>query len=199
MSLTLPDALSALTEFAPDLVPPARDLRDVDGTTLQRITRLGQHWLFSCQVKPQTYEQALAWAALLEQSAELMTLKIPQPKLDIGAPGTSVQVDGSGQTGNVLKLKGLPASYAAKAGQWISVVTASRRYAYRLRANATANGSGVLDAPVNPLIRAAHLNNNVVEVADPKVTGFVTLRTSASAINVSAHVPAIAFTIEEPA
>ena len=199
MSLTLPDALSALTDFAPDLVPPARDLRSSEGTSVQRISRLGQHWLFNCQVKAQTYEQALAWAALLEQSAELMTLKIAQPKLNIGTPGTSVQVDGSGQTGSVLKLKGLPAGYVGKAGQWLSVVTGGRRYVYRLRSNATASGAGIMDAPVNPMIRAAHLNNDVVEVAEPKVTGFVTLRTSASAINVNGHVLIIAFVIEEPA
>jgi hypothetical protein len=199
MSLTLPDSLASLVEFAPRLIPPARELRSSGDETVQRLIPLGQRWVFNCVVKAQTYAQAMAWAALLEQSDQLQTLTIPQPGLAIGSPGSSVQVDGSGQTGNVLKLKGLPAAYAAKQGQFIAVITGGVRYVYRLRADATANGSGVLDAPVNPLIRQAHLNNDAVEVAAPKVTGFVTLSTPSSAININRHVPTIAFTIEERA
>lgn len=199
MSLTLPDSLASLVEATPRLIPPSRDLRSAGGQVVQRITPLGQKWVFDCQIKLQTYANALEWAGLLEQAGEVMTMTIPQPRLDIGTPGASVQVDGSGQTGNVLKLKGLPVGYQVKLGQWISVTTGGVVYAYSMRAAATASAGGLMDAPVNPMLHAAHLNNDAVEIAAPKISGFVTVMGSARPIDVNGHVQPVRFMIEERA
>lgn len=196
MPVTLPNCPPPST-FEIELVRSVIDLRPAFGGPVQRIERLGSRWRAVLSFETMTSEQSRAWSDV-DVEADTVRWAVPQLEFAVGSPGSSVQVDGSGQTGNVLKLKGLPAAYEARKGQWFSVITGGVSYLYRVRADATASGAGLAEVPVQPLIRAAHLNNDAVNVAAPIIEGFVVGPSRAQAWRRKV-VPEMSFVIEERA
>ncbi len=172
MPITLPNCPPPL-DFEIQPVSSRLDLRPSDNAgPVQRIERLGSRWRAVIQFEAMTAAQARLWDGV-DVEADTVRWAIPQQELAIGSPGSSVQVNGSGQTGNEIDLKGLPAGYVIRAGQYLSIITGGVSYLYRARAAATASGSGTVTVPIQPLIRAAHLNNDAVNLAAPIIEGFV--------------------------
>ena len=196
MPVTLPNCPPP-SSFEIKLVRSVVDLRPAFGGPVQRIERLGSRWRAVLRFETMTSEQSRAWSDV-DVEADTVRWAVPQPGFLVGSPGSSVQVDGPGQTGNALKLKGLPAAYVMRKDQWFSMITGGVSYLYRVRADATATGSGLAEVPVRPLIRAEHLNNNAVNVAAPIIEGFVLGPSRAQAWRRKV-VPEMSFVIEERA
>lgn len=197
MTIALPTS-SDIRVSGHHLISTARDHRTALGSGLQRVTRLGSRWEMTFQLTLMTHAASLDWSDL-EAEGETVSLRIPQPGLSTGSPGSPV-VDGGGQTGNTLNLRGLSADYTVAKGQWLSVSTGGLLYLYRARAAASADGLGDIAIPIRPLIRAAHADGDAVELANPMIEGFVRdLPANAFDINTATHVGNIRFTIEERA
>ncbi len=197
MTIALPTS-SDIRMCGHRLLSARADLRPAFGGGVQRLTRLGSRWAMTFELTLLTHAASLAWSDL-EDESDTVSLRIPQPGINTGSPGTPV-VDGAGQTGGTLNLRGLSASYSVAKGQWLSVATGGLMYLYRARSAATTTGAGVIAVPIRPMIRAAHADGDSVEIANPQIEGFVRdLPANAFDINVATHVDGIRFTIEERA
>ena len=118
------------------------------------------------------YVQAMPWMADLGAEGDTVVLEVVQPGLTIPAAG-SPTVNGTGQAGATLSIKGLPASYAIRKGQFFSVIQQGQRYLYRAAQAATANGSGVASVALQTMLRRPPTDGDRVEIVAPMIEGFV--------------------------
>lgn len=137
-----------------------------------RVPRLGSRHICDVLLENMTAAQAMIWQNRLMAEDETVVWPIPTRGLVIGNPGTP-QVNGAGQTGSTLSIKGLPAGYVVQENQYLPVQTAGRVYLYKARGPATANGSGIASVPLNCIIRVPHANNDTILMAVPVIEGFV--------------------------
>lgn len=178
----------------PSLIGSASQLAPALGGPVQRIARVGGRWRFEVRVAAQSGAAALAWTVLAEEDA-VFALRLPQPGIVLGTPGTP-RVAGGSQTGNTLGIDGLAASYPLQLGQWLSIVIDGQRYLYRSTANVAASG-GALTAFLNPALRVSPNDNDVVEIDAPTVEGFVTLSRGALQFDGGGTMRPFTFTLEE--
>lgn len=170
MPVTLPTCPPAL-DYTPRLISARLDLAPAFGGPLQRRGRLGSRWAFDIRLDNMRAETAREWE-MLEVEDDTVVWSIPQPGLVIGSPGSPV-VNGAGQSGSQLAVSGFSGGYTMRRGQWLSIVIGGRRYLYRCRVQTSADGSGNMIIPIRPMLRVQPTNGAVVEVADPKIEGWV--------------------------
>jgi len=161
-----------------------------------RNLRPGTRWAWDIELEPMSYEESLAFDDLLTED-DTIIINILQPELDLGHPGTGARVNGSGQSGRTLNIKGVAAGYEFRKGQWLSVLSSGQWYAYKTSAVATADASGNCAVPLRTMIRAPLANNAVVEIAEPKAEGWVTLADDAHKIDSADFLVRLRFTLEE--
>lgn len=144
------------------------------GGPVQRIDRLGSRWAFAFETASMPVEPAgRQWAARLARAKrEGALLRITQPGLVIGTPGTPV-VATNIASGRLVGLSGLTAGYVVREGQWISLVVGGQRYADQVTTAATASGSGTVTLQLQNLLRVPLAGGEVVEIASPKVEGWI--------------------------
>lgn len=171
------------------------DMRSATGTHGQRIARGGSHHIGEFELEPMPIAEAREWFDI-ETEADTVIAPIDQTDFPVGNPGAP-QISVSGQLGNSLPLKGLTAGYLLRKGQPLSVITAGRRFVYIIGANATASSGGTASVTLKTSIRHTHLNNDVVEVAEPKIEGFPVVDPSSWLQDGDGHVR-VKFTVEEP-
>ena len=83
-------------------------------------------------------------------------------------------VNGAGQAGSTLLIRGFSANYAYKEGQFFSVIHGGRRYLYQVAADGAANGSGIAYVPIAPMIRVPPADGSACEFAQPYIEGYIT-------------------------
>ena len=193
MAIDLPSG--GLLNFAAFPLCGTRDNRDADGHSVQRFRRAKSKWGVSVNVAPRSAVDIAPWTDL-QDDAEVFALEIPQPDLDIGNPGTP-RVKGAGQGGTSLVLDGLTPGYTMRQSQWLSIIISGQRYAYRTRAPSTASGLGEITVSINPAIRVSPADNNVVEIANPKIEGYADLPAQAFDMDSSGMVRGLSFTLKE--
>ncbi|QBX38675.1 hypothetical protein E4M02_11170 [Brevundimonas sp. S30B] len=138
------------------------------------IQRLGTRSAMSIDIPPVSSGACgpALIADLLRARTEGALVRIPEPKLPEKDYGTSL-IAGSGQTGSNLVVGGVPAGTVVPKGKWLSVIIAGRRYAYVITAAATSDGGALVTLPIWPMIRRSPPHLAVVELAAPKMEGFV--------------------------
>lgn len=160
-----------------------------------RNLRPGTRWAWDNTMPPMSYVESLAFDDLLTED-ETVVMDILQPGLVIGDPGSTL-INGGGQSGRSLRLKNARPGYVFRKGQWLSIIhTGGQRFAYKSSAAATADGSGLLVVPLRTLMRLPPPNNAVVEIAEPKAEGWVTIDTASLEVGVDDLVE-LRFTLEE--
>jgi hypothetical protein len=194
MAIALPDWPWPV-KMTPRLVSARADLTPAFGGDVQRIARLGSCYALDIDLPPMLDRDAQDWSAIDDETATC-TLQLVQPGLDVGAPGNDVLVDGAAQTGTTLNLKGLTPYYPFRRRQWLSITTSGRLYAYRVKTAVIADAAGEVSVVLETMLRAVHADNDVVEVAAPRIEGFCTVPDGAWTIDLSGHV-ALSFTIRE--
>lgn len=194
MPLTLPTT-PAPAQFALELVTARNEATPAFGGPVQRLNRKGSRWRATVSLPAMTYAEALAWTDLRVED-DTVVLNVPQPGLDVGSPGTPL-VKGAGQLGSSLLIDGLTAGYGIRKGQFLTVVTGSQRYLHQATAAVTASGAGEATVAIRPMLRVSPADNAVVEIAAPKIEGFVRTPPSFD-VNPAFHV-VLGFDIEERA
>jgi len=194
MPITLPTS-PAPASIAIGLISARNELSPAFGGPTQRLNRKGSRWRAVVTLPVMTYVDALAWIDLRAE-ADTVVLDVPQPGLVIGTPGTPL-VNGAGQLGSSLAIDGLTVGYVIRKGQYLSVVISGQRYLYQATAQVTANGSGQATVAIRPMLRASPPNDAVVEIAAPKIEGFVKTDPMFE-VNAAQHV-GLSFEIEERA
>lgn len=196
MSILLPTT-PAPKEIVPRLFLPGEVQSTATGSDDAWLDRLGARYEVDFTMRPMSDEQSWDWSDLEEKrSSVVMTLR--QPGLDTGMPGAPV-VDGSGQSGSNIALKGLTPHYVIRRRQWIPIITGGQRYCYRAKSEVVAGADGKVVIPIRPMLRKPHVNNDVVELADPKIEGIPTVSDDAWGIRADDRLVYLSFTIRERA
>lgn len=182
------------------LVSRRRDLEPTFNGPTSRIRRIGSRWAMDFELPPMAYADAMAWvAALTAAEADTVTMLIPQPGFDTGAPGLPL-VNGATQLGSLLDLDSFTPNHVVRAGQWFNLTVSGQLYLYQVAAEkvATASGPGgvMADLAINPMIRRAPADNSAAGFAEPKIEGLLSGNEGGWTVDVARTV-GLAFTITE--
>lgn len=161
-------ASPALIDFGGFAVPPL-------GGRVQRVSRLGSRFRLAVEMPPMTAANGRVFVRRLI-SGKSEGVRMEYPLLDFApAPlgGAAPYVNGGGQSGSTLNVAGLPAGYPFREGQPVSHGHASGRCLYFVRADVTASGSGTVALPITPMLRVPPAHGDAVEIAQPKIEGFI--------------------------
>jgi hypothetical protein len=172
MAITL-GTLPRLTTYSMRVVSAANDLRPAFGGPVQRLARNGSR--FALEVKVPAMSAAGCGIELIADlvRGETETIVAPVPDyVPVASYGTPL-VNGAGQLGSSLVVDGLTAGVVIAKGKFLSLVTGGQRYVHMVTAQTTANGSGQATLPIWPMLRVATTDNAVVELAAPKIEGFI--------------------------
>lgn len=173
------------------------ELTPMLGGEVQRLNRLGDRLAVDVTLTP-TRDAALAQAyvsRLRRARRDGALMAWPQLNLAIGDPG-DVRVDGGGQAGATLAVKGLAPGYPLREGQFFSLVSDGHRYVHAVATAATAPSSGLLTLAIEPRLRVVPSNNDVIELAAPKIEGLVSGLDGGWTIDIAGTV-GLSFTIAE--
>ncbi len=140
----------------------------------QRINRVGTRFGIRVTMPPMESDEAgrRFVSKLLQARQGRALMKWPQLAFDPGATGNPL-INAAVTGGSAIPIKGLPAGYAAKDGQFFSIIRAGRRYVHMFTGDGAANGSGGLAAQIFPMLRTSLLVNDVIELAQPMIEGHV--------------------------
>jgi len=192
------------TDPAPNGVQPTlldfgMNLRPSTGAAVLRVDRKGSRYRLQVSLPPMLPSVSRIFVSRLLK-AKREGLRIEYPLIDVpqGAPGSPV-VDGAGQTGTSLAIRGLTPGYAAKEGYWLSIEDENgQHYLHNVSETARADGSGEATLNITPELRAPFLDGATVHLAKPMVEGFVDGNEWSWTIPANKLV-AIEFTLEEAA
>lgn len=132
-------------------------------------------------------------------AAKTEGLRVPYPlQQDQGSAGSPV-VDGAGQAGTTLAIRGCTPGYVCRKGYWLSIVDANgRHYLHNVKTGGMADSTGDLSITIRPELRHAFADGATVNLTAPMVEGFVDGDEWAWNLSVSLTIP-ITFTLEEAA
>ncbi len=158
---------------SPELMDFGITLRPSAGAAVQRVNRKGSRFKLTVSLPPMPPEKArIVVARLLAAKDE--GLRVPYPLLDPqGSPGAPV-VDGAGQSGTSLAVRGLTPGYAVKEGFWLSIVDASSQHYLHTATDAVrAAADGTATLSIAPMLRTPFADGATIHLAKPMVEGFV--------------------------
>lgn len=153
------------------IVSAKNDLTPAFGGAEQELSRKGTRYALTFRLPPMTYLQSMEWDDLLAEG-DTVVMRVFQPGLIIPAAGVP-KVNGAGQAGRTLNIDGLPAGYAIRKGQFVSVISDGQRYLYRTRSHSVANSSGQAALALRFMLRRPPNDNDEVEIVAPKIEGAV--------------------------
>ena len=155
----------ALKDFGSILRPPS-------GAAVQRLNRKGSRWRASVSLPPMTPAEARVFVSRLAR-AKFEGVRIPLPLLVAqGAPGSPV-VNGAGQAGSTINLRGMTNGYVAAEGYWLSIVNAAgQHFLHCVTASVTVAG-GVAAVGIVPELRTPFADGAAVHLVAPQIEGFV--------------------------
>lgn len=193
MSIALPD-WPAPAQMTPRLVTGRAELRPAWGGDVQRLNRAGSRYAIDVQLPTMTYLDAQAWADI-DTEDQTVTMKIIQPGLEIGSPGTPL-VKGASQSGSSLIVDGLTPNHIIQKNRWFTLAISGRLYAYRVATQVVADAAGEATITLRTMLRVSPADNAVIDLAAPRIEGFATVPEGAWATDTAGHVT-LAFSIEE--
>lgn len=185
------DAVIRPVDFGAVLTPPL-------GGALQRINRLGNRYQVTFTMRPMRYEpHGRIWAARLARAqTEGGRMRFLQPGFAPGNPGSPV-VDGSGQLGSTIALRGFAPGYYIREGQAFSVERGGRHSLLVAAEGVTANSSGKASVPLTQMIRTLLYDGDTCHFVQPMVEGLLTGDAISWALRPGRITEGFSFTITE--
>lgn len=143
------------------------------GAATVRVDRPGSRWRIAFTFPLMTVDASRAMNSRLKR-AKRQTLQIDIPILvDQGIPGSPV-VDGAGQAGTTLAVRGFEPNYHAKEDFWFTVVEADgTAYLHSMAETVTADMSGNATLEIEPPLRAPFPDGAVIHFGKPFMQGFM--------------------------
>jgi len=181
--------------MTPRFISARGETRPASSGPVTRNLRPGTRSAWDIEMPPLSYPESLAFDDLLSEH-ETVVMEIQQPDLDTGEPG-SPQIDGSGQAGMTLNLKGLAIGYALRKGQWLSFQVAGQWYAYKARAAVTVGADGRAAVPLRTMLRRPPSNNAAVAIKQPLAEGYATVDPDSLTVSAEDRMVRLRFTLEE--
>lgn len=157
-------------KMSPTLLDRGQILR---GASSLRVDRPGSRWRMAFAYPPMKQDQADTFTAPLTR-AKRQGLRIYLPvRVPQGIPGSPV-VDGAGQSGSTLAVRGFDAGYAARVGFWLTIVEADdTAYLHRMFETVVADGSGDATLEIEPPLRAPFADGDTIHIGKPFIEGFM--------------------------
>ena len=106
-------------------------------------------------------------------------------------------MDGAGQAGKSLDIRGLTSAYAFKEGFWLTITGADgTSYLHSVSEPAVATAGGLATVQIEPMLREAFIDGAVIELGSPFIEGFIDGDSWSWAVPVNRLI-AVAFSVEE--
>lgn len=172
--------------------------RPASGAALQIIDRPGSRWQLEYTFPVMKADTARKFTARTTK-AKRVGLRVEVPLLGVkqGLPGSPV-VDGAGQAGTTLNVRGLTANYVFKEGYWLTIIDSDDTYyLHQISAPGAADSSGDATLSIEPALRVPFGDGDEILLARPMVDGIVTSQASWS-MGLGNFVQ-LSFTLEEAA
>lgn len=148
------------------------------GGKATRIDRAGSRYRATISFPPMLPDVSRVFVSrLLAAKSEGLRIEYPLLGVDQGVPGSPV-VDGAGQAGTTLALRGMTPGYAFREGFWLSIVDDTDGgdfavYLHNCRSNAVVASDGTVSIEIAPALRWPFGDGATVLVAKPVIEGFV--------------------------
>ena len=184
---------------APSFADAGFTLRGGIGGPNVRVDRPGSRYRAQISYPPMEKADADVFVSRLIR-AKSEGLRIPYPLLGVsqGVPGAPV-VDGAGQSGKTLNLRGLRAGYVFREGSWLSIEDATgQHYLHNVAAFAKVGGAGTIALPLSEALREPFADGATAHVAKPMIQGTVQGESVDWVIRLD-HLYEVSFAIEEDA
>ncbi|MGK2908569.1 MAG: hypothetical protein ACSLE1_01995 [Sphingobium sp.] len=171
--IELPDGVHP-NSATPALVDFGGVMRPATGAKILRLNRGGNRYRVAMTLPVRTAENArLIISDLLSAKAEGLRVEYPLQNVDQGLPGNFV-VNGAGQAGNTIALRGGTPHYAAKKGFWLTIYDATGQgYLHNVKSQAVANVSGTMTIVITPNLRMPFADGARVNFTNPTIEGLV--------------------------
>lgn len=175
MGLALPDypgpneAVPEMRVFGGVITPPK-------GGASQNLRRLGSRYAMRItlpRMKPEPHGRL--WASALSEAmeaGEAVEIAFPQPGLEIGNPGAAA-INGAGQSGSVLNLKGMTPGYTIRKGQFFHFSHNGRKFLHSANEAKVVSGTGIVQLPIKPMLRVSPGDSVICEFVEPMIEGFL--------------------------
>lgn len=138
----------------------------------RQIGRPGDHWMMEVEAAAMTKGCGFEFSADIIQG-RMTRVRIPQPDTDTGAVGEPV-VDGAGQSGETISLKGATPYLVVRKGWFLSVLTDDTWYAYQVTAETVTDAVGDVTLPIWPMLLVPHADEDAIALAEPWLEGPLT-------------------------
>jgi hypothetical protein len=143
------------------------------GGPTQRINRNGNRFAISVTLPPMIALDARGWLSALNLGVQQgVRWRFPQVELYPGSPG-NVVVDGNGQAGSLLAVRGCNPNYPFKLGQFFNVVHDGRHYLHQVVAPTNANSLGDAVLAIVPPLRMEPQDGDVLVIGQPIIEGLL--------------------------
>lgn len=149
-------------------------LEPSSGAATQRFNRQGNRYGVAFEMPPlKNSTDGRIWVnRLIRGQQEGARMEYPLLDFDPGTPGAFV-VDGGGQSGKTLAIKGGTPGYQFKEGQPFNLLISGEYYLDFIAADVAANGSGNAAITLSQMLRAQPANNDALLITQPVVEGWV--------------------------
>jgi hypothetical protein len=181
----------------PELIDAGGVLMPALGGPLQRINRMGSRFRIRVVMPPLRSEaDGMVWVArLLRGTTEGVRMLYPLGDFEPGDAGSPL-VDGGGQAGLSLLLKGATPGYVFREGQPFNHFDGERYFLYFVAEDTEVDGSGEAELPFFPMLRVGPVDEDVLEFGSPVIEGLPVGNPARWEISASHLIP-IEFSIEE--
>lgn len=176
-------------------------IRPATGAKILRLNRGGNRYRVAMTLPVRSGDDARRVVArLLSAKSEGLKVEYPLQGVYQGTPGSFV-VDGGGQSGSTILLRGGTPNYAAKEGFWLTIHegdATTQGYLHNVKAPAIADASGDMELILTPNLRIPFPDGAHVELAAPTIEGLVDSDASWQ-LAIGGLVDSLSFVIEEAA
>jgi hypothetical protein len=196
--ITFPDDIVP-NGATPSMLEYGGVIRPATGAETLNLLRNGNRFRVDMTLAPQTAEaRRVAVARLLSAKTEGLRVAYPLQGVDQSGGGSMV-VNGAGQSGNAIALRGGTPGFVIREGWWLSLVRADgRHYLHNVRAPWTIGGDGAALVAISPNLRHPFADGATVNLAMPMIEGLVDGAISWN-LQVGGIIDGIGFSIEEVA
>ncbi|MBB4857202.1 hypothetical protein HNO88_000509 [Novosphingobium chloroacetimidivorans] len=174
MAITLP-AHPAPNDVNPTILDFGVTLRPATGGPVLKVGRPGSRLRIAVSYPPMEPPVASRFISRLLEAKRTghLIIKFPLLGLNQGSPGAPV-IDGAGQAGTTLTLRGLTPNYRVKEGYWLSIIDASgQHYVHNARTTIAAGADGTVSFQIEPPLRKPFADGATVLLAQPMIEGFI--------------------------
>lgn len=144
------------------------------GGAMQRIDRMGNRFGISASFPPMFSKDRgrILVSRLIRGKTEGVRMEYPLLSFKPGAPGSPV-VDGAGQSGRTLAVRGATPHYAFREGQPFSLEEDGQHYLHFVDAGVIADASGDAELAISPMLRIEPSDGATCHFARPMIEGYI--------------------------